>query len=779
MNPDTKCLILDVTTESYWDWNLKTDRAWLSPRYQELIGYSHEDTVFNRQFLQTIIHPDDRSRISEIIDAALQKKSDFASAEFRLIAKNDGIRWVEGRGKVVQCDEQGAPARMVGTITDISERKRLEGELRLAKAVAESRAEELEALMDAVPAAVCVAHDSGCRRISGSRLAQRLFGLPPIGASLRCALPRQQKRYSLRIDGREVADGQSPVQIAACGQDVRDREFEVVSEGGEVTSLYGNAVPLLDSYGKPRGAVGAFLDVTGIKATESKLRESEMRLRSLYEQTSDAIFITLPDPNGTIVEANPAACAMFGYSEQEIRRVGRAGLLDDTDAGFSRVEAERKRIGKVRAELYCRRKNGERFPVDLVSFVVSQTPPRSYVIIRDITFRKQMEDELRQAYRELDARVQQRTGELAATVVSLQEEIAERKRAEDALRESEARFENMFRNHDAIMLLVDPATHAIVDANRAAVNFYGYPKEVLLNMTMLQINVLAPDEVDSQLHALPSQKGKSLIFPHRIAGGAVRTVEVFISPIALSSSTLSYVVIHDITDRVTAERALLEKQRRLADMAVELSLSEDRERLRIASELHDNIGQDLGLAKIKLGSLANVSLARDRRVVLDTASQLIDGVIRKLRKLTPMLSPPILQSGGLGAGLKWLGRQIGQEYGLKVTLREELGGQALTKDIRSLLYRAVRELLINVAKHAGTGSARVTVRCDGGEIAVTVADRGAGFDPESFEERLVQNGGGFGLFDLRRRIVCLGGKFDLESAARAGTSVTIRLPLAR
>lgn len=119
-------LILEVTTEGYWDWNLKNDRAYLSPRYCELVGYSPEDTIFDGHFFKSIIHPDDRDHVFKIIEEHLQGKSEISVIEYRMISKNGTTRWIEGRGKIVEYDELGAPARMVGTIIDITKRKQVD-----------------------------------------------------------------------------------------------------------------------------------------------------------------------------------------------------------------------------------------------------------------------------------------------------------------------------------------------------------------------------------------------------------------------------------------------------------------------------------------------------------------------------------------------------------------------------------------------------------------------------------------------------------------------------
>lgn len=228
-----------------------------------------------------------------------------------------------------------------------------------------------------------------------------------------------------------------------------------------------------------------------------------------------------------------------------------------------------------------------------------------------------------------------------------------------------------------------------------------------------------------------------------------------------------------LAERKRVEQSLLDRQKRLSEVTVELSLAEERERRRIATELHDTIGQDLALARIKLGTIAKSHLRDEEAAIIDTTREMLGGMIQRVRHLTHMISPPILESGGLEAALKWLGRQMETDYGLRVAFADDMGEKPLTEEIRSVLYYAVRELLINVVKHAGTGSARVTVGREGARIVIKVEDDGAGFDPDAIEESLTREQGGFGLFNVRRRIIHLGGTFEVESSPGAGTCVTI------
>ena len=118
-----------MATEGFWDWDVKADRAYLSPCYCELLGYSPEDTVFDSHFFKLTIHPDDLSRVCDILEEYLQGTRTASCIEYRRFSKNGTVRWIEERGKAVEFDGQGAPVRLVGSVIDITKRKEIERKL--------------------------------------------------------------------------------------------------------------------------------------------------------------------------------------------------------------------------------------------------------------------------------------------------------------------------------------------------------------------------------------------------------------------------------------------------------------------------------------------------------------------------------------------------------------------------------------------------------------------------------------------------------------------------
>jgi len=179
---------------------------------------------------------------------------------------------------------------------------------------------------------------------------------------------------------------------------------------------------------------------------------------------------------------------------------------------------------------------------------------------------------------------------------------------------------------------------------------------------------------------------------------------------------------------------------------------------------------------MKLAALReSVSAAADAGDVGEVLG-LLDQSIRDTRHLTFELSPPILYDLGLEAALEWLVEQYREDHGILCEFEDDGLPKPLDEDVRVHLFRAVQELLVNVAKHARPHSAKVATRRDGGSVRVEVKDDGVGF--ETSEARSLGEGsGGFGLFSVRERLGHMGGRFEIESEPGKGTRVTLVAPL--
>jgi len=232
----------------------------------------------------------------------------------------------------------------------------------------------------------------------------------------------------------------------------------------------------------------------------------------------------------------------------------------------------------------------------------------------------------------------------------------------------------------------------------------------------------------------------------------------------------------DIIERKWSEQKLLRYQEELRSLATELALSEERERRRIAQALHDRIGQVLALINIKVGALLESAGSEDWAKALLDIRSLVSESVAETRSLTFDLSPPILYELGFEAALEWLAERIQQQYGVEVEIRGCEKKIPLGTEWRATLFAAVRELLVNVGKHAKSPVARVKMRKRQGTIAVSVEDNGIGMDPPS-RASVKPGTDGFGLFSIRERLGFMGGRVEIFSKRGLGTCVTLFVPV--
>jgi signal transduction histidine kinase len=235
-------------------------------------------------------------------------------------------------------------------------------------------------------------------------------------------------------------------------------------------------------------------------------------------------------------------------------------------------------------------------------------------------------------------------------------------------------------------------------------------------------------------------------------------------------------MVTDITDRRRADERVAEYQNRLRSLASRLVLTEQRERRRIAVFLHDQIGQALAVAKLRLGALREAATPEDKQCVVDEVAEVLDGVIGDIRSATFDLSPPILYELGFEAAVEWLLEKVGQEHRLRVRFEGDGQPKPMAENVRIVLFLAVREVLTNIIKHAQARSASLSILREEDRLCVSIADDGRGFDMAS----AVWHGGGhggFGLFSTRERLEHLGGRLEVTSAPGQGTKVTLVAPL--
>ena len=220
---------------------------------------------------------------------------------------------------------------------------------------------------------------------------------------------------------------------------------------------------------------------------------------------------------------------------------------------------------------------------------------------------------------------------------------------------------------------------------------------------------------------------------------------------------------------------LKRRAEQLAKLSSELTLTEQRERYRIANVLHDQLQQLLVGAKINQEVLIN-ELDDNLKSTAERVLDLINQSVQEMRSLHGELAPPVLNSGDLSALLKWHIRWLYENQNFEVDLQYEFPIVIDRKDIVILLFHSIRELLLNVVKHAGVKSATVRIEQQKENLLVIISDHGKGFNTENIGDN-AEYDKKFGLISIRERLMNLRGHFNIESTPGAGTTISMSVPL--
>jgi PAS domain S-box-containing protein len=375
-------------------------------------------------------------------------------------------------------------------------------------------------------------------------------------------------------------------------------------------------------------------------------------------------------------------------------------------------------------------------------------------------------------------------------------DISGQRQVEQELAVALAKYRTLFDCFPMGLTLADHAGQ-ILEVNQMAERLLGISREEhqARDIDSPEWSCLRPDGSPLPLEDLPSVEALQTQTPVvdreigvRRPDGTVVWLSVTAAPVPVDGCgvLMAYV---DIGERRQADayraravrlRAARDEARaragQLARLASQLSLTEWRERQRLAALMHDHLQQLLVAAHFNLGGLMKRVPEPDRAVVA-RVSQLVDDAIGATRKLTAKLSPPVLKEGTLAEALEWLARWMEEYHGMRVDLRLKADLDPGREDVRLLVFESVREALLNVVKHAGVREATVVLDTAGpGRLQVRVIDSGQGFDAAALDvsDRLDS---GFGLVAMRERLALLGGSVTHESSPGAGTRVVLLAPL--
>jgi PAS domain S-box-containing protein len=348
----------------------------------------------------------------------------------------------------------------------------------------------------------------------------------------------------------------------------------------------------------------------------------------------------------------------------------------------------------------------------------------------------------------------------------------------EALRDSEARFRTIFEGATMGIALLDQDGR-VVEGNPALQRMLGCSLKELVNQVFTVF--LLPDDASrckALFRELLQGKRESYQVDKKYLRKDGRTawgrLNVSLIRGARVDEHLAICMIEDISEQKQAEKEIRTYQQQLRSVASELSLTEERERRRLATDLHDHVGQILALAQIKLGAIRESASSTHLVEPMDEVRRLIEQTIQYTRSLTFELSPPILYDLGFEAAVEWLAELIQEQHGVTVKVQADRSAKPMNDEIRVILFQTVRELLVNVVKHAGAKHIRVFIAREEAVLQVKIEDDGLGL---GISANAANGPSGFGFFSIGERLKYLGGHLEVVSEPGWGTRVTLQVPL--
>ncbi|MFH1913012.1 MAG: PAS domain S-box protein [Pseudomonadota bacterium] len=466
------------------------------------LGYS-EDEIVGRNWIDLIIPDEQRDETRDYFYCINRGDADLDTEYTNYVTTRSGKHRLITWKNQLLTDETGAPAGVLSSGTDITEQRAAEQALAEKELWLRSTFVSLgEAVFILTPDARILDANPAARAMF-QMSDEELSGAP---AEILHADRDSFREFERRAHGSLEAGDQAHFEYA-----MRRKDGTVFPTENSVARIIGDD-------GTELGTVSVVRDISNRKEAEQLLRHSEEKFRRIFETIEDGYIVT--DMNGTIRMVNPATCALLGYSESELVGRGMDRLyVDDSERARFLLDLETK--GASRGHQFkARRSDGSQIIVEASAHLVRDEAGRP--VAKEGTFR----------------------------------DITKRIEADRQLREREEQYRALFENNHAVMLLMDPRTGRIVDANPAAVQFYGYTAKTLRTMAFADIN--AQDEAAIFKEMVESRREKRAYFIHRhlLASGEVRDVEVYSGPIMVQSNQLIYSVIHDITERARLEREM-------------------------------------------------------------------------------------------------------------------------------------------------------------------------------------------------------------------------------
>lgn len=543
--------------DGLWDWELETNEVYFSPRWKNMLGFEDGELQNNWDEWKKRIHPDDSDRVLADVQACLDGLTPYSEAEYRLLHKDGGYRWVLGRGAAL-FDANGRAIRMAGSHTDITGRKRTEEAMKKAKEELEFSYSLVSAVIEGTPDPIYVKDLQG-RYLMMNSAAAAVFGRPEgkiLGLDDTELLPTDLARQVMETDQYIMTTGE-PQTIE-----------EVVPSLDATRTYLATKSVYRDPKGNAIGLIGVARDITQRKQVEDALQEQLHFLQVLIDTIPAPIFYK--NHQGVYLGCNGAFETYLGLTKEQI--VGKSAydiapkhLAEKYHKADMALFEERGIQNYESSVAYA---DGTQHDVVFykATFLKTDNTIGGLVgIILDISDRKQAELALKKAKEELEIRVEERTVELRQANEQLQSEIAERIDAVEALRTTNQTLQTLIQTSPLAIATLNSAGNVTM-WNSAAEKLFGWSQQEVLGKPLPIIPLDQKSELRATLNAeLQGKEHAGLELRRQRKDGSLVDVALWTAPLFDGSDVAigSMGLFIDIRDRIGAEAALRESQQQL------------------------------------------------------------------------------------------------------------------------------------------------------------------------------------------------------------------------
>ena len=526
---------------------------------------------------------------------------------------------------------------------------------------------------------------------------------------------------------------------------IENFEFSAVRKDGATITVSANSKLVYDRDGKPMWVEGNIRNINEIKKMENESRESEKRFRATFEQA--AVGIAHVGTDGRFLRINEKFCKIVGYTHEEMlaRTFQDITHPEDLDSDIELVRKVLKgKIENYSLEKRYYRKDGRIIWVHLtVSLVFDEGDEPDYFVsvVKEISDRKEVEEALRQSRDFLEH-----------LITAMPDAVFSIKMPERTINWANDSFDVMGYTPEEYV-------------GRSVEDFYADPEDY---KKVGHIQMEAAQRGDKKISTEIMVRHKDgRTFPAELTG------TFFSEQGELHQITAT---VRDISGPKQVEEQVLNYQQRLKDLASELTITEEMVRKQIAIDLHDHVGQMLAAIRMQLSSIYKMKEIQKITPKIESISMALKNAIQATRSAIFTLSPPQLSEISLYAAVQdWINQEITQKYHLHVIVSGEDRKIALDENTNILLYRSIRELVMNVIKHSEATKLEVNFCLKKESFETTVRDNGKGFQYDPLLLRLKSRS--FGLFSINERMNDLGGSLEVDSIIGKGSNIKLVIPV--